>query len=221
MPLFYVFFALLLLVPAALLYRSSQARQKRLKEQTQKLALLLRAHPGTSRWSPQTAFFEHESMLCGVYLGEGVPGACTGVVFRLESESVPEDLGSIQVFKKSRSSLSDYAEKGRRFQTGDAGFDQEFQVVAKKSDHGFVYRWLDGDGRKLVRELTRFQGPSDEARVEYISHEKTVRLWGLDHVTDEVRLRPLLEVGARLSRKITGKSAEPEPAGVPGGGFEV
>lgn len=195
-----------------LLWSSHRARQARIAEATAKVAGVLGAHVGASKYSETTAFFDHQDTVCGVWLGSGPSGDFTGVVLRFEEGETPE-VGRVALERKDRASVADYADRKEGPGTGDPAFDAAFRVRARDPDKGFVRRIFDDEGRRAVHELRRLQGEdTGQPVVEFLGEERVLKVWRSGHVDDEVRLRELLDLAAQLAGRFVVKKPDP---GVP------
>lgn len=204
--------ALLVLMVAfagGLLWSSHCARKARIAETTAKLAGVLDAHVGRSRYSEATAFFDHEGTVCGVWLGTGPDGDFTGVVLRFEEGETPE-VGRVALERKDRHHLGNYADRREGPGSGDAAFDAAFRVLSRDQDKGFVRRLFDAEGRKAARELRRIQGEdTGQPVMEFLGEERVLRVWRSGHVADEVRLREVIELAAQLAGRFVTRKPDP------------
>jgi hypothetical protein len=196
-------------VAGGLLWSSHRARRARVAEATSRLAGVLGAHVGRSKYSEATAFFDHQDTVCGVWLGSGPDGDLTGVVLRFEEGETPE-VGRVALERKDRTSVADYADRKEGPGTGDGDFDASFRVRARDQDKGFVRRIFDAEGRQVARELRRLQG-EDTGRPVVVFHgeEGVLEVWRSGHVDDEVRLRELIDLAAQLAGRFVTKKPDP------------
>ncbi len=166
----------------------------------------------STRFAAATARFRRQGEDLGVYFTDGADGPYMGVlVFPDRPLPLTEPARVVRVGPRR---LADLAEKGDPPpRTGDAAFDKEFRIEAGRIDLGPIGRWLDETGRKLVRELARYQDDRDLPVLECWPGDGAFWTWRPGHETGETEVDLALELATRTARRLTG--GEPMPAAAP------